>query len=115
MSTVQRSIPAGDSGVTPREPGDVRARPEPGPERSEQPGTGDLDRFGPGLQDDSGLFRAKIAAGVVSIVALVAMFFTSLSRAPASAASVVLAGLAVVLTVAIGTRVVRELRARRRS
>lgn len=107
-------------------PAPLPERAHPAPERSGQApgqasgrsahaGTGDLDRFGPGLQDDSGLFRAKIAAGVVSIVALAAMFVTSLSRAPASAASVVLAALAVGLTVAIGTRLVRELRARRRS
>lgn len=115
-----RAAGAGHSATPGPAPLPERAQPAPerseqAPERSAHAATGDLDRFAPGLQDDSSLFRAKIAAGVVSIVALVAMFVTSLSRAPASAASVVLAALAVGLTVAIGTRVVRELRARRRS
>jgi hypothetical protein len=70
--------------------------------------SGDADWFGQGLQDDSRLSPAKLGAGVLSVVALVAMFVTSLFRAPNIMATVVLAGLAVGLSVAISVSVVRR-------
>lgn len=77
------------------------------------PDLSDAYRFGPGLQDESKLERAKLAAGTVTVVALVAMFVTSLIRAPEPAASVVLAFLSLALLVALGVRLVHRRGARR--
>lgn len=70
--------------------------------------TGDAEQFALGLQDDSRLYPAKLGAGVLSVVALVAMFVTSLFRAPSIFATVVLAALAVGLSVVISVAVVRR-------
>jgi hypothetical protein len=67
---------------------------------------GDAERFALGLQDDSKLDRVKLGAGVVSVVALVAMCLTSL-RAPSIAPTVVLAILACGLSIKISVWVVR--------
>lgn len=72
--------------------------------------SGDAERFAQGLQDDSKLARAKLGAGVLSVVALVAMFVTSLFRAPNIIATVVLAALAIGLTMTICGTVVRRRR-----
>ncbi|MGH3671434.1 MAG: DUF4383 domain-containing protein [Pseudonocardiaceae bacterium] len=71
---------------------------------------GDSERFAPGLQDDSRLERVKLGAGVVSVVALVAMSVTSL-RSPSIAPTVVLAAVAVGLSVKISVWVARRHRA----
>lgn len=100
--------------------GDAMTAPRHGPPQ-EEPSTprqhldrasGGAEQFGLGLQDDSGLYRVKLGAGVLSVVALVAMFVTSLFRAPSIAATVVLAALAVGLSVAISVTVVRRRRTR---
>ena len=70
--------------------------------------TGDAERFALGLQDDAKLDRVKLVAGVVSVVALVAMFVTSLFRAPSIAATVVLAALAVGISVKVGLAMLRR-------
>lgn len=72
---------------------------------------GDAERFAQGLQDDSRLDRVKLGAGVLSVVALVAMFVTSLFRVPNFVVTVVLAALAVGLSLAISAAVVRRNRA----
>jgi hypothetical protein len=54
----------------------------------------------------------KLGAGVLSVVALVAMFVTSLFRPPGIVSTVVLAALAVGLSVAISVTVVRRRRTR---
>lgn len=75
--------------------------------------------FGLGLGDDHKLYRTKVFAGALSILAMVAMSVTSLSRVPNPVWPVVVAMLAVGLGVAMSVRVVRhradrnrELRAR---
>lgn len=68
----------------------------------------DTERFALGLQDDSKLDRVKLGAGAVSVVALVAMFVTSLFRAPSTAATVVLAALAVGIGVKIIVAILRR-------
>ncbi|MFZ0120700.1 MAG: hypothetical protein WAN20_06010 [Pseudonocardiaceae bacterium] len=91
------------------------APPQEGPSLHRQPldrASGDAGQFALGLQDDSGLYRVKLGAGVLSVLALVAMFVTSLFRAPSIAATVVLAALAVGPSVAISVTVVRRHRTR---
>ncbi|MGQ0717838.1 MAG: hypothetical protein ACT4NP_11105 [Pseudonocardiales bacterium] len=65
------------------------------------------DYFGLGLGDDRRLYRAKVVAGALSILALAAMSITSLFRVPNPVWPVVLAVLAVGLGVAMTIRVVR--------
>ncbi len=72
----------------------------------------DAEQFTLSLQNDSRLYRVKLGAGVLSVLALVAMFITSLFRAPSIAATVVLAALAVGVSVAISVTVVRRRRTR---
>jgi hypothetical protein len=67
----------------------------PLPSQHLDPAIRDTERFALGLQDDSKLDRVKLGVGAVSVVTLVAMFVTSLFRAPSTAATVVLAALAV--------------------
>jgi hypothetical protein len=82
--------------------------------QSEYHGSQDADRFSLGLGDDSNLESAKLIAGVLSVIALVAMLVTSLFRAPSLAPTVVLAVLTVGLSVAISIRVAhRRTEARR--
>lgn len=73
----------------------------------------DAEQFSLGLGDDSNLEWAKLIAGALSVVALVAMLITSLVRAPNPVSTVVLAALAVGLVVAMSVRVTRH-RAHRR-
>jgi uncharacterized membrane protein len=66
------------------------------------------DRNAEALQDDRGLRRAKLVAGVVSVLVLVGLFVTSLFRAPEPAWTVVLAvtacGLAVAIVLGVRSR-----------
>jgi archaellum biogenesis protein FlaJ (TadC family) len=73
---------------------------------------GDGDRDSSALQDDRKLRRAKLAAGIVSVLVLVGLFVTSLFRAPAPAWTVVLIVTACALATVVGLRVRR--RGRRR-
>lgn len=66
-------------------------------------GTGDRDSSA--LQDDRGLRPAKLTAGMVSVLALVALFVTSLFRAPEPAWTVVLIGTACALAIVVFLRV----------
>jgi protein-S-isoprenylcysteine O-methyltransferase Ste14 len=59
------------------------------------------DRHDRALQDDRRLRPAKLAAGFLSVLVLIGMFVTSLSRAPEPAWTVVLALTACGLAVAI--------------
>ncbi len=68
----------------------------------------DAERFSLGLEDDNCLDWAKLGAGVLSIVALVAMLITSLFRAPNPAWTVLLAIVAAWLCIAIGVRLVQH-------
>jgi len=68
------------------------------------------NRFGPGLQSNQKLYRAKLIAGMISVLALVAMFITSLYRAPNPVWSVVVGVTALGLAVVIGVRVARRYR-----
>lgn len=67
-------------------------------------------RFGPELQSDQKLYRAKLVAGMISVLALVAMFITSLYRAPNPVWSVIVGVIALGLAVAIGIGVARRCR-----
>lgn len=73
----------------------------------------DNSRFSLGLQDDRKLDRAKLAAGVVSVIALIAMFITTLYRAPDPVWTVVVGVTAVGLTVMIALGVARGRRSGR--
>lgn len=66
------------------------------------------DYFGRGLGDDRKLYRAKLVAGALSILAMAAMSITSLSRVPNPVWPVVVGVLAVGLGVAMSVRVVRH-------
>lgn len=68
----------------------------------------DDNRFGLGLDDDRNLEWAKLLAGVLSMVALVAMLITTQFRAPNPVATAVLAVLVIGLGLALGARVVRR-------
>jgi hypothetical protein len=78
------------------------------PERPRRELPQDANQFSLGLGDDSNLERAKLYAGVVSTVALVAMLVTSLFQAPDPPATGVLAVLAVGLMVAMSVRIARR-------
>ncbi len=78
------------------------------PRGPDQPDAGDGASLHGDLQDDRNLYPAKLAAGVVSAVALVAMIIMPPARTPSSAWTVVLAALAVGLSVAIIARVARD-------
>ncbi|HEY2763300.1 MAG TPA: hypothetical protein VGJ13_04710 [Pseudonocardiaceae bacterium] len=78
------------------------------PHEPDQLDTGDAAPFIGGLQNDRNLYSAKLAAGVVSAVALVAMIIMPPARTPNPAWTVVLVALAIGLSVAISTRLVRD-------
>lgn len=67
-------------------------------------------RFSLGLQDDRKLDRAKLAVGVVSVIALVAMFLTTLYRAPDPAWTVIVGVTALALAAVIALGVARRRR-----
>lgn len=69
---------------------------------------GDAAPFSLGLQDDSKLHPAMLTAGVLSVVALVAMIIMPPARSPSPGWTFVLAALALWLSVAIGVRMVRD-------
>ena len=81
-------------------------------ERHRREPPGDANQFSLGLGDDSNLERAKLYAGALSTVALVAMLVTALFRAPSPFSTlvsiVVLGVLAVGLVVAMSVRVARR-------
>jgi hypothetical protein len=78
------------------------------PERPRRELPGDANQFSLGRGDDSNLERAKLYAGAVSIVALVAMFVTSLFRSPDPISTVVLAVFTAGLIVGMSVRMVRR-------
>lgn len=82
----------------------MTSEPETGPGHHE---AADHQRSGQGLEDDRKLFGIKMLAGVTTVVALVAMLITSLSREPIPFWMVVLAGLSIALVVLMGVRLVR--------
>ncbi|MGH8572120.1 MAG: hypothetical protein ACREX8_06040 [Gammaproteobacteria bacterium] len=71
------------------------------------------DRNTEALQHDRKLDGLKLVAGLLSVVALVSLFVTSLTRAPEPAWSVVLAVVSLGLAVAIAIGVLRGRRAGR--
>jgi hypothetical protein len=74
----------------------------------------DADLFALGLEDDSKLYRAKLIAGVLSVVALIAMLVTSLFRAPNPEWTALLAVVTGVLIVGMSGQVARHRADRRR-
>jgi hypothetical protein len=78
------------------------------PERRRRELPRNADQFSLGLGDDGNLKWAKLIAGALSIVALVAMLITSLFRAPNPLSTAVLAALAVGLVVAMSIQVRRH-------
>ena len=67
-----------------------------------------------GLEDDSKLGRAKLIAGVLSVVALMAMLVTSLFRAPNAEWTALLAVVTGVLIVVMSGQAARHRADRRR-
>jgi hypothetical protein len=86
--------------------------PELEGKHSDLPEDGDL--FALGLEDDSKLYRAKLIAGVLSVVALIAMLVTSLFRAPNAEWTALLAVVAGVLIVVMSGQAARRRADRRR-
>ena len=74
----------------------------------------DAELYGLGLEDDSKLGRAKLSAGVVSVVALIAMLVTSLFRAPNAEWTALLAVVTGAVIVAMSRQVARDRADRRR-
>ncbi|HEX6405511.1 MAG TPA: hypothetical protein VF003_20495 [Pseudonocardiaceae bacterium] len=74
----------------------------------------DAELYGLGLEDDSKLGRAKLIAGVLSVVALIAMLVTSLFRAPNAEWTALLAVVTGVLIVVMSGQAVRHRADRRR-
>jgi len=74
----------------------------------------DAELYGLGLEDDSKLGRAKLIAGVVSVVALIAMLVTSLFRAPNAEWTALLAVVTGAVIVAMSRQVARDRADRRR-
>jgi hypothetical protein len=74
----------------------------------------DAEVYGLGLEDDSKLRRAKIIAGVLSVVALIAMLVTSLFRAPNTEWTALLAVVTGAVIVVMGSQVARDRADRRR-
>lgn len=70
--------------------------------------------YGLGPEDDAKLGRAKLVAGVLSIVVLMEMLVTSLFRAPNSAWTALLAVVTGALIVVMSSRRVRQSAGRRR-
>jgi uncharacterized membrane-anchored protein len=68
----------------------------------------DAELYGLGLEDDSKLGRAKLIAGVLSVVALIAMLVTSLFRAPNAEWTVLLAVVTGVLIVVMSGQAARH-------
>ncbi len=66
----------------------------------------DAERFGVGLEDDRKLQRAKLIAGVLSELVLIAMLITSLQE-PGREVTVLLAAVVAALGVAMGVHVAR--------
>lgn len=74
----------------------------------------DAELYGLGLEDDSKLRRAKIIAGVLSVVALIAMLVTSLFRAPNTESTALLSVITGAVIVVMGSQVARDRADRRR-
>lgn len=74
----------------------------------------DAELFGLGLEDDSKLGRAKLVAGVLSVVALIAMLVTSLFRAPNDEWTALLAVITGVLIIMMIGQLARQRAERRR-
>ncbi|HJT04655.1 MAG TPA: hypothetical protein VJ757_13680 [Pseudonocardiaceae bacterium] len=74
----------------------------------------DAELYGLGLEDDSKLGRAKLVAGVVSVVGLIAMLVTSLFRAPNAEWTALLAVVTGAVIVAMSSQVARDRADRRR-
>ena len=74
----------------------------------------DAELYGLGLEDDTKLGRAKLIAGVVSVVGLIAMLVTSLFRAPNAEWTALLAVVTGVVIVAMSSQVARDRADRRR-
>ena len=74
----------------------------------------DAELYGLGLEDDSKLGRAKLIAGVVSVVGLIAMLVTSLFRAPNAEWTALLAVVTGAVIVAMSSQVARDRADRRR-
>ena len=74
----------------------------------------DAELYGLGLEDDSKLGRAKLIAGVLSVVALIAMLVTSLFRAPNAEWTALLAVVTGAVIVVMGSQVARDRADRRR-
>jgi zinc transporter ZupT len=74
----------------------------------------DAEVFGLGLEDDSNLGRAKLIAGVLSIVTLIGMLVTSLFRAPNEEWTALLAVVAGGLIIMMGTQLAQQRAERRR-
>lgn len=70
--------------------------------------------YGLGLEDDSKLGPAKHIAGVLSVVALIAMLVTSLFRAPNAEWTALLAVVTGAVIVAMSSQVARDRADRRR-
>ena len=62
------------------------------------------------LQNDRNLYRAKLVAGALSVVALVGLFITSLNRGPNPFYTVVVGVVVVGVAAAIGLGVARRRR-----
>ena len=80
--------------------------------RSDLPEGAEL--YGLGLEDDSKLGRAKLIAGVLSVVGLIAMLVTSLFRAPNAEWTVLLSVVTGAVIVAMSGQVARDRADRRR-
>lgn len=74
----------------------------------------DAESFSTGLEDDRPLRKAKLVAGALSVLVLIAMLVTTLFRAPNSVWTVLLAVVAAGLVVAMGTQALRHRGDRRR-
>jgi hypothetical protein len=74
----------------------------------------DAELYGLGLEDDSKLGRAKLIAGVLSVVGLIAMLVTSLFRAPNAEWTALLAVVTGAVIVVMSSQVVRNRADRRR-
>jgi hypothetical protein len=101
----------------PRQVNDRKRQPMPKPPELEGKHSDlpeDADLFALGLEDDSKLYRAKLIAGVLSVVALIAMLVTSLFRAPNAEWTALLAAVTAVLIVVMSGQAARRRADRRR-
>jgi cytochrome c biogenesis protein CcdA len=74
----------------------------------------DAELFGLGLEDDSKLGQAKLVAGALSVVALIAMLVTSLFRAPNDEWTALLAVITGVVIITMSSQLARQRAQRRR-